>query len=126
MLGIGSALETLRETLIDVSWRGKHERELAKLERRNKQAEITSARLEHEKAAGEIALQKTQIEKAKLENEKLFLDIAKQKLMLLQTTNGLQLSDDDKETIIAVLLPKLDVIKEGFIAEFELDEEIES
>ena len=121
LLGIGSALETLRETLKDLAWRGKHERQLAELERRNKQAEIASTRLEHEKTAVEIALQRTQIEKAKLENEKLFLDIATQKLMLLQTANGLQLSNDDKKLIVAVLLPKMEIIKKGFIAESELD-----
>lgn len=125
LLGIGSALEVLRDILKDVAWRGKHEKDLAELERKSKQADITSARLEHEKTTIEMAIQKTQIEKAKLENEKLLLDIAMQKLDFLQKINGINLPDDDKKMVVALIMPKMEIISKSF-AEFYTDEMVHS
>jgi hypothetical protein len=86
LLGIGKVLEVLRDTLKDLIWRAKYEKQMADLELKSKEAEV---------------------EKEKLEVEKRAAEITAQHIELLGKAANLQLSDDDKRLLISVLLPKL-------------------
>jgi type II secretory pathway component GspD/PulD (secretin) len=110
LLGVGKVVEVIRDIIKDIVWRGKHEREMAELERKNMQTEVSKAKLGIEKETLEIAAEKARLEKSKLENEKLMVEIASQKLDLIQKTTGMELADDDKRIIVAALLPKMIVI----------------
>lgn len=86
LLGIGKILEILRDTVKDLVWRGKHEKQMAELERQGKEAEI---------------------EKIRLESEKVLVDIASQKIELLEKTSKLKLSDNDRKIIIYAIMPQM-------------------
>lgn len=86
LLGIGKILEALRDTIKDLIWRGEHEKEMAKLERQSKEAEI---------------------EKLRLDSEKAFIDIVSQKIELLEKTRKLKLSAKDKRIIIYAIMPQV-------------------
>lgn len=86
LLGIGKILEILRDTIKDVRWRGKHEREFAELERENKKMEI---------------------ERAKIENEKTIIEIASAKISLLEQIAHLELPNDQRKIVASALLPQL-------------------
>lgn len=98
LLGLGKVFEELRNIVKDISWRGKHEKELSEKER--------------EQAAIGVEAQKAQIEKTKLENEQMLLEIADKKLDLIQKAANLQLPDKDREVILLALIPKLMTITE--------------
>ena len=86
LLGISSVVEILRDSIKDLAWRGKHEKLMAELERESKEAEIR---------------------KLKLESEKALVEITSQKIELLEKAKKLKLSDDERETVIHVLLPQV-------------------
>lgn len=103
LLGIGKVLEVVRDILKDLAWHGRHEEQMAELERRSKQIEINKARLEVENAAVEITTRK-------LEIEKINLEIATQKVDLLEKAIGLQIPDNDKRILFSALVPRLSTI----------------
>jgi hypothetical protein len=89
LLGIGKIVEVLRDTIKDLLWRAKHEKQMAELERQSKEEEIN---------------------KTRLETEKILLDIAVQKLEVIEKASHLKLPDNDKKAIIAALLPQMAII----------------
>lgn len=108
LLGIGKILEIVRDTSKDLIWHGKHEKEMAELERKNKQVEIQRTKLENKKKSAEIISQRLEIEKAGVE-------IALKKLELIEKINGLQLSESDKQTVVSALLPKMNSLSKGLV-----------
>jgi len=100
LLGIGKILELVRDTIKDLAWRGKHEKQLAELERKSKQAELQQARLENEKKAIEIANQRLEIERTNM-------DVALKKVELIEKINDLQLTNKNKQLLASILLPKM-------------------
>jgi 6-phosphofructokinase 1 len=115
LLGIGKVLEVIRDIIKDMAWRGKYEKELAEVERKGKQAEIVTARLEHEKTSVEIAAQRIQLDKIRLENEKLQLEMVVQKLEIMQKAMELPLTDDDKKSILAVVTSQIATISRTLV-----------
>lgn len=113
LLGIGKVLEVVRDIIKDAVWHGKHEKELAELERKAKQAEIVTTRLDHEKTSVEIAAQRMQLEKVRLENYKRQLEIAAQKLEIIKKARDLSLTDDDKKLILAVVTSQIAAISDN-------------
>jgi hypothetical protein len=99
-LGVGKVLEILRDTIKDLVWRGEHEKKMAALDQRSKQAEIRKTGLESEKLAMDIAAQKLEIEKVSIE-------LASQSLALLEKAANLQLPEEDKRLIVTVLIPRM-------------------
>ena len=110
LLGIGSVLEIVRDTIKDLAWRSQHEKAMAELELKAKHSEIqknkldvetmsVSRKLDIEKAALELQAQRVLIEKANTE-------LLSQKIELLNKITNLQLSDDDRKVVVSVLLPK--------------------
>lgn len=112
LLGLGKVLEILRDTLKDLAWRGKHEKQMADLERKNKQVEINKARLDTERAAVELVAEKLELDKLMIAKEKMLVEIVEQKLGLIQKATNLELPDDQKRLIISVLIPKMIIISE--------------
>ena len=94
LLGIGKILEIIRDTSKDLIWLGKHEKEMAELERQNKHVEIQRAKLEIEKTGVEIAIKK---------------------LELIEKINGLELSESDKQIVASALLPKMNTLSKGLV-----------
>ena len=108
LLGIGKILEIIRDTSKDLIWLGKHEKEMAELERKNKHVEIQRAKLENKKKSFEIINQQQEIEKAGVE-------IAIKKLELIEKINGLELSESDKQMVASALLPKMNTLSKGLV-----------
>lgn len=90
LLGIGNILEITRQIIKDVSWRAKHEKDMAEREKRKKKLEL-------EKEKIEIASQELALEKAKIE-------IILQEIELIK---NLPLSKKQKKEFISALTPKL-------------------
>jgi hypothetical protein len=86
-LGIGKVLEVMRDTIKDVLWRAKHEKEIATLEKQGKQIEI---------------------EKIKLEAEKTMVEIIAQKLDVIEKAQKLDLSEEAKSLIILSIIPQIE------------------
>lgn len=93
LLGLGKILEILRDSIKDLSWRGKHEKLMADLERKEKQLEL-------EKTT-------SQIRNEKLETEKLAVEIINQKIQILEKIGGLSIADDEKKLLVSTLVPKM-------------------
>ena len=89
LLGIGKILEILRDTVKDLIWRGKHERQMAELERQNKEAAN---------------------EKLRLESDKIITDILAQRIEMIERASNLELASDDKRLIVQALLPPMRMI----------------
>jgi len=86
LLGIGKIFEILRDIIKDVKWHGRHENEIAELEREGKKLEI---------------------QRAKIENERAMVQTVSEKLVLLEKITDLELSKDDRNTIVSAILPQL-------------------
>lgn len=93
-LGVGRVLEILRDTIKDLLWRGRHEKQTADLERRSKEMEI---------------------ERMKLEAEKIIVEIAARKLEIIEKTTKLKLPAQDKQVIISALLPKMVTVAQSSV-----------
>jgi len=111
ILGIGKILEIIRDIFKDVSWREKHEsnmahndENIAKLNIRQKETEITRSRLELEKTALDLQMKK-------IENEKTSIEVLEKKIEILEKASNLRMSDNDKKQIMAILVPKISTIK---------------
>jgi hypothetical protein len=89
LLGVGKVLEVLRDMIKDLTWRGKHEKEMADLERQSKGAEIS---------------------RMKAETDLVMTDMAARQLEILEKANNLKLPDDYKRRIISALLPQMRMI----------------
>jgi 6-phosphofructokinase 1 len=83
LLGIGKALEVIRDIIKDIAWRGKDEKESAELKRKRKEVEI---------------------DKMRIENKKQQLEMVAQKIEIIQK---LTLTGDDKELILALLMSQI-------------------
>lgn len=103
ILGVGKAIELIRDIVKDLVWRGKSEKAQAESDR-------AMAKLQAQKTKVEIATKKKELEKIKLENEKLALEVAEQKLELIIKTAKLQISDADKNLLAKALIPQMGVI----------------
>ena len=91
LLGLGKILEILRDTVKDLKWRGNHEKEDAELSRRIKEAEI---------------------EEKTLLNIKLKEEIITYRLDNILKVTASHLSKRDKDAIVNILLPKINVLDE--------------
>ena len=89
LLGIGKIFEILRDMIKDVKWRGKHETEIAEMERESKKLEI---------------------QRAQIENEKAIIQVASEKLTLLERIANLELTKDERNIVVSALLPQLNSI----------------
>lgn len=95
LLGIGKILEILRDTIKDISWRSKHEKQLANLEIETKAIELKKKQLELEKDVTEITLRKLEI---------------------IEKSRDLRLSRKEHEIIITALKPKFKTLAESPMA----------
>lgn len=100
LLGIGKVLELIRETLKDIAWRGEHEKEIALLERKEKQKDIQMSPYETEKQALELIARK-------LEIEKMSIEIAADKIDLIERVRNLKIPEVEKDVLIKSIVPKL-------------------
>jgi hypothetical protein len=91
-LGIGKILEIVRDTIKDLLWRGKHEKQMAELERERTAEEIQSIRLATEKA---------------------LFELADQKLTFVEKLASTQLVNVDKDILMAVMLQGLTQISDS-------------
>jgi hypothetical protein len=89
LLGVGKVIEILRDTIKDLIRPVGQEKQMTDLEHQIEQVDIG---------------------KIKLETDKLILDMATQKLEIMEKASLLSLSDDDKKTLIAVLVAQLTTI----------------
>jgi hypothetical protein len=89
LLGIGKILEILRDTVKDLAWRGKHEKQMAELEQKDKEA---------------------QIEHTRQETEKIAIETANQKIELLERVTSMPLDKSQKELIVSALIPNLQLL----------------
>lgn len=97
LLGVGQSLETIRDIVKDLAWRGKYERQLAELDIQNKHVDIHKSKLELEKT-------EIDIETKKLEMEKISVDIITKKLEIVERITKLRVSKGAKNTIISKAL----------------------
>ena len=105
LLGISSVLETVRNTIKDVAWRGKHERKLADVDLAEKRAKLKREKLQ---SGTELEIQQAQVAKIRLENEKLMLEIIQERLQLIQQTSSLDISDKEKKVLVSALIPRIE------------------
>jgi hypothetical protein len=110
LLGVGNVLEVVRETIKDLAWRGENEKAKAEVELKNKQVEAQKNKIEIERAS---VFRKLDIEKAALELEtqrilieKANTELLSQKIELLSKITNLQISNEDKQVMVSMLLPK--------------------
>ncbi len=106
LLGIGSILELVRNTIKDVVWRGKYERKLADVDLTEKRNKLKNEKLQ---SGAELKIQQAQVAKIRLENEKLMLEIIRERFELMQQTSTLNLSDKEKEILISALIPRMEI-----------------
>lgn len=99
-IGIGKVLEVVRDIIKDLVWRGKYEKKLANVELKIKASEIERAKLERKK-------QNVEIQKAQADVEKVILELAEKKITLLEKVMDLELGDEYKHRLAAILLPEL-------------------
>lgn len=78
-LGFGKVLEIIRETVKDLTWRGKHEKQMADLDKKAKELEIEKQRVE----------------------------IATQALSAVEKVANLNLPEDYRQIVITALVPQL-------------------
>lgn len=86
ILGLGKIFEIFRDLIKDLAWRGKHEKEMARLDIRKKEKEI---------------------KKDILDNEKATLEIITRKIELLNKMTDLELPEDVRQQLATGLLPEL-------------------
>lgn len=103
LLGLGKILEQLRETVKDIVWRGKHEKELSEVNLRRVEVET-------EKESVEIQAKLIQIDKEKIEAERALLEIAHRRLELIEKAANMELPDKERQLIISAIVPQLQVI----------------
>lgn len=101
-LGIGKILELTRDAIKDYQWRGKHEKEKADLERKSLYLENQNKRLTLEKTSTEIQFQR-------MELQKQYIETAIRGLDFVQKIKEVELSGDQKELLLKILIKKLEI-----------------
>lgn len=105
LLGLGTALDVIFKSWQsisnvhkDLTWRGKHEKELAKRELESKDLQLEKDKLEIEKEKAELATREAQHDR---ENKKASLEVISQALELVERI--LRLPDDQRKLIFPVI-----------------------
>jgi hypothetical protein len=102
LLGVGKILEFLRQTVKDLVWQAKHEREMANLEKDAKEQEIVQMRLAAEEKR---------------------VDILYRQLEVFEKASELNLQEEEKRAIVSLLLPQTELLASGTSLRLERIEE---
>ena len=106
-MGVGKVLEIIRDTIKDLVWRGRHERQMAELERMQRREEIAKSRLENEHMKKSLEIRRAELEKMRVENGKRVVEVASKKLDLIQQAVALELSEDARSMLLSALVPEM-------------------
>lgn len=112
ILGVGTVLETLRDTIKDLVWRGKHEKAIADIEKEKAKIDTDTKRLE-------VELKRKELEKVTIENQRLALEVANQKIDLIIKARDFELNTVEKDLLINMIYPHLGLVAQGLNASIE-------
>lgn len=108
LLGIGKALEVVRDCIKDLAWRAKHEKKLAELETEKQTHSVLKSKIETEAAALELIEKRLAIEKSSIE-------VAERQIEVLAKIREMSLQPEERRVLSLLVAPRLATLSDGSI-----------